>query len=504
MAETVQETKPPEPPPKPPEVPKQTDQRAGGDRSDHTATTSQADAHKQTNHAARTEHAKATAPGDGSLQPSPEFQQKLDAHQAAKGSGPAPGDGSLRPTAEFQQKLDAHQQSKGNGPVPGDGSLQPSPEFQQKLDAHQAAKGSGEQGAAGERAAAHEHTSQAATAEHAKATATDNVGANNVGQPAGEHVQQPAGEQVKQPVAEPVGEQAKQPVVEPVSQPVAEQIKQPVGEHVNQPVAEQVRQPAGEHVQQPAGDHVNQPAGEQVKQPVQAAGDGLPSWAVPVGAQGDSTAGGPKQNGEQQTGTAENGGQKTGEQQTGSNDSLPSWVPRATAETGTGEQPGGAEVGDQPTATPRADAMRERQPENMPGPVWDRMCDGVAFNEQREPHYTERGGANEVTLGNGKRVDSYVPGEEIVSRKFTQLDQVSPATAVGYVREVANKYSPAEVVADTEGNRAKLPDQVGQRLDGVMVLEIPPQNSGTIPDVVIATALTSGVRIKDSNGNWFV
>jgi hypothetical protein len=38
---------------------------------------------------------------------------------------------------------------------------------------------------------------------------------------------------------------------------------------------------------------------------------------------------------------------------------------------------------------------------------------------------------NEVTLSNGKVLDSYIPGGAIVSRKYTQLAEVDPSTARG-------------------------------------------------------------------------
>src|SRR6187551_471168 len=89
-------------------------------------------------------------------------------------------------------------------------------------------------------------------------------------------------------------------------------------------------------------------------------------------------------------------------------------------------------------------------PSEQPGtgessrPEWlrQRIEEGNEFNRQREPYYEEQGGANEVHVeprsdkGQYPRVDSYIPDEEIVSRKHTQLDQVQESTAVGYLREL--------------------------------------------------------------------
>jgi hypothetical protein len=49
---------------------------------------------------------------------------------------------------------------------------------------------------------------------------------------------------------------------------------------------------------------------------------------------------------------------------------------------------------------------------------------GTTFNEARRESYPY----NEVHLSNGKRLDSYVPGEEIVSRKATDFDNIEDGT----------------------------------------------------------------------------
>ena len=46
------------------------------------------------------------------------------------------------------------------------------------------------------------------------------------------------------------------------------------------------------------------------------------------------------------------------------------------------------------------------------------------------------------------RLDSYVPNKEIVSRKKTQLYKVSEETAIRYLKELEEKYSPGSIVAD--------------------------------------------------------
>lgn len=123
-------------------------------------------------------------------------------------------------------------------------------------------------------------------------------------------------------------------------------------------------------------------------------------------------------------------------------------------------------------------------------PAWRRrMAEGDQFNYQNHHRYPE----NEVTLGNGKRVDSYDPDVEIVSRKNTQLDGVRPETAMAYIDEVGNKYAPGT------------PIKAGGQLDGDLVLEVPVQNSGSIPQAIIdhANGKTPPVIIRDVLGNVY-
>jgi hypothetical protein len=144
-------------------------------------------------------------------------------------------------------------------------------------------------------------------------------------------------------------------------------------------------------------------------------------------------------------------------------------------------------------------------------PEWlrQRIEEGNEFNRRREPYYEEQGGANEVHVeprsdrGQYPRVDSYVPGEEIVSRKHTQLSDVQEGTAVGYLRELANTYGPGTIVADTPTNRRDLGDEaIGQPMDGDMVLEVPVQRDG-VPPAVLAEARRLGIIIRDEEGNTY-
>jgi hypothetical protein len=152
--------------------------------------------------------------------------------------------------------------------------------------------------------------------------------------------------------------------------------------------------------------------------------------------------------------------------------------------------------------TPRTDALRANPPEGMEGWLWDQLQRGRAFNETREPYYAARGGANEVLLGNGKVLDSYVPGSEIVSRKNTQLAEVEPGTARGYVSEFAGKYDVRETIANTPANNSQIPDIGGRPLVGTKYLEVPPQNQ-PVPPEIIQFAARRNILIRDTLGKIY-
>ena len=93
---------------------------------------------------------------------------------------------------------------------------------------------------------------------------------------------------------------------------------------------------------------------------------------------------------------------------------------------------------------------------------------GQDFNEKARGIYKY----NEVTLKNGKRLDSYKPGQEIISRKATTLADIKPETFKSYLHELINKYPKgAEINAPKFGNLFK--DKI---LDGDYYLEIPLSN----------------------------
>ncbi len=94
-----------------------------------------------------------------------------------------------------------------------------------------------------------------------------------------------------------------------------------------------------------------------------------------------------------------------------------------------------------------------------------RMMEGIRFNKERAKVYT----FNEVYLEAPKketkvagdspakhkyvRLDSYDPQTgEIVSRKYTQFDEVSEETAIRYLKKLTDKYASRLIIAEVSSN----------------------------------------------------
>jgi hypothetical protein len=120
---------------------------------------------------------------------------------------------------------------------------------------------------------------------------------------------------------------------------------------------------------------------------------------------------------------------------------------------------------------------------------WERQrWNGVAFDYEQRPRYPE----NEVLTADGKRLDSYVSGREIVSRKYTQLSEISEETAKRYIAEIERKYSPGTVLAD------------GRQLRGRPYLEVPVQRA-PVPRTIIdyANSFIPPIKIRDTTGRIY-
>lgn len=134
-------------------------------------------------------------------------------------------------------------------------------------------------------------------------------------------------------------------------------------------------------------------------------------------------------------------------------------------------------------------------------PEWlQRLDAGNEFNKLQSKNYPN----NEVYIlrpdGNGYyRVDSYNPIKgEIVSRKLTQLSEVSEATAKSYISEAVTKYPSGATIAKVPSSGSL----GGQKLQGTVILEVPPQN-GVIPKAILDSANKAGVLIRDTNGKVY-
>jgi len=105
------------------------------------------------------------------------------------------------------------------------------------------------------------------------------------------------------------------------------------------------------------------------------------------------------------------------------------------------------------------------------------------------------------------RLDSYVPNKEIVSRKYTQFDEVSEETAIRYPKELKDKYSPGSIIADVPSTISKTNVGIfkannGNVLKGQMILEMPKQEA-EIPPNVLKYATDHRIKIRDIKGKYY-
>ncbi len=105
-------------------------------------------------------------------------------------------------------------------------------------------------------------------------------------------------------------------------------------------------------------------------------------------------------------------------------------------------------------------------------------------------------------------MDSYNPRVgEIISRKYTQFDEVSEETAIRYLKELEEKYAPGSIIADvpsnkTGANRKIFKKNKGNVLNGQMILEVPVQKAD-IPPNVLEYAKKNDIIIRDVNGKIY-
>ena len=159
---------------------------------------------------------------------------------------------------------------------------------------------------------------------------------------------------------------------------------------------------------------------------------------------------------------------------------------------------------------------------NKENEAWfKRIREGIAFNKERAEFYS----FNEVYLEAPKkgkkvagespakqkyvRLDSYDPQKgEIVSRKKTQLGEVSEETAIRYLKELEDKYPPGSIIADVPSNKIGanseiFKDNKGNVLKGQMILEVPEQKKADIPPNVLKYANDHNIKIRDIKDKYY-
>jgi hypothetical protein len=134
---------------------------------------------------------------------------------------------------------------------------------------------------------------------------------------------------------------------------------------------------------------------------------------------------------------------------------------------------------------------------------------GNTFNTEEEARYRH----NEIRLvasggGGQPRVDSYVVGEAIISRKYTQLAEIGEDATIAHIVELADKYAPGTRIADVPSNQAVLAEgrarfgADGDKLHGRLELHVPEQFA-PVPRAVLEAAERAGVVIRDPEGRIY-
>jgi hypothetical protein len=123
---------------------------------------------------------------------------------------------------------------------------------------------------------------------------------------------------------------------------------------------------------------------------------------------------------------------------------------------------------------------------------------GQAYDAAHKFDYEHREVVLKPRGGGRPRLDGYKPGQAIVSRKETQLAQVTLKSALQYVREVPKKYAPRTPIAKVKSNKG-IKDTY---LRGQMYLEVPVQIE-PVPRAVLDEAQRLDVIIRDVTGREY-
>ena len=152
--------------------------------------------------------------------------------------------------------------------------------------------------------------------------------------------------------------------------------------------------------------------------------------------------------------------------------------------------------------------MCERLAPRSSTPEWLRpLLHGHQFNWQNYDRYVAREvWIDDTRSGVRYRLDSYSPGEFVVSRRWTQLGDITEASGRRYLDEIVKKYNPFEPglrIADTPGNQSQLGrSAIGGGLMGRPVFEVPVQTT-PVPLPVLARANQFGITIRAPEGTIY-
>jgi hypothetical protein len=141
-------------------------------------------------------------------------------------------------------------------------------------------------------------------------------------------------------------------------------------------------------------------------------------------------------------------------------------------------------------------------------PDWLKKIEqGNEFNRIRSSSYPYNEVYVKRSSGSGYyRLDSYKPGQEIVSRKYTQFDDINESTAFAYLQELKNKYPDGAEIADVASNISGANKGImstGNTIRGQLILEVPVQKNGGISQSIINKADDLGILIRDVTGTIY-
>ena len=94
-----------------------------------------------------------------------------------------------------------------------------------------------------------------------------------------------------------------------------------------------------------------------------------------------------------------------------------------------------------------------------------------------------------------------------MSRKYTKFNEVSEETAIRYLKELKDKYSPGSIIADVPSNNTGANNGIFELngdnvLRGQMILEVPVQKA-EIPPNVLEYANDHRIKIRDIKGKYY-